>query len=115
MHSCVICLCDYEENDNIRVLKCKHYFHASCCDEWLGINKICPLCQQDIEVANNVHNFQATTEINFNDTEIQPLATATSSKEPTDEFDQNSNRTRTPVKITIISKAPEASTEMPLP
>ena len=53
---CIICLEDYNENDKIRILKCNHNFHVHCSDEWLFINDRCPLCQQNIVDALNVHN-----------------------------------------------------------
>ena len=27
-----MCICDYEENDRLRVLPCSHVFHAHCVD-----------------------------------------------------------------------------------
>lgn len=51
---CSICLGDYEDGEQLRELKCLHYFHKECVDEWLVHKKHCPLCQQDIENAVNV-------------------------------------------------------------
>ncbi|XP_022136818.1 uncharacterized protein LOC111008422 isoform X2 [Momordica charantia] len=46
---CYICLVEYEEGDNMRVLPCHHEFHASCVDKWLKeIHRVCPLCRGDI-------------------------------------------------------------------
>lgn len=47
--SCVICLCDYEENEVVRFLPCKHHFHKDCVDVWLRLDKACCLCKQDID------------------------------------------------------------------
>ncbi|KAJ3273711.1 hypothetical protein HDV01_003990 [Terramyces sp. JEL0728] len=47
--TCSICLCEYENDDNLRQLGCKHHFHQSCIDEWLHLNAKCPLCVQNIE------------------------------------------------------------------
>ena len=46
---CAICLCDYEDDEELRKMKCGHYFHKDCVDEWLKLNRNCPLCKRDIE------------------------------------------------------------------
>ena len=47
--SCVICLGDYEEGEEVRFLPCKHHFHKECVDVWLRLDKACCLCKQDID------------------------------------------------------------------
>lgn len=47
--SCVICLCDYEQDEIVRFLPCKHHFHKDCVDVWLRLDKACCLCKQDID------------------------------------------------------------------
>lgn len=47
--SCVICLCDYETDEVVRFLPCKHHFHKECVDVWLRLDKACCLCKQDID------------------------------------------------------------------
>lgn len=47
--SCVICLCEYEEDEIVRFLPCKHHFHKDCVDVWLRLDKACCLCKQDID------------------------------------------------------------------
>lgn len=42
---CVICLEGYGENSDVRILKCKHFFHVFCLDEWLKKKKECPVCR----------------------------------------------------------------------
>ncbi|KAJ7688988.1 hypothetical protein B0H17DRAFT_646337 [Mycena rosella] len=43
---CLICLDDYTEVDEIRLLSCRHAFHRGCVDRWLetGRNN-CPACR----------------------------------------------------------------------
>lgn len=46
--ACSICLCDYEDQEDLRRLPCDHYFHKECVDEWLKLKRTCPLCKRDI-------------------------------------------------------------------
>lgn len=43
--SCVICICDFEPRQTLRVLPCSHEFHAKCVDKWLRSNRTCPICR----------------------------------------------------------------------
>lgn len=46
---CSICLEDYREGENLKVLPCKHEFHSSCVDSWLiRWGTFCPVCRHDI-------------------------------------------------------------------
>lgn len=36
--SCVICICDFEPRQTLRVLPCSHEFHAKCVDKWLRVS-----------------------------------------------------------------------------
>merc|ERR1712179_734440 len=38
-----------EEEEDVRRLPCMHLFHVPCVDQWLGLNKRCPICRVDIE------------------------------------------------------------------
>ncbi|KAI9008970.1 hypothetical protein CLU79DRAFT_775436 [Phycomyces nitens] len=44
---CVICLSDYEDDDILCQLWCKHHFHKTCVAEWLVLNSKCPMCKRD--------------------------------------------------------------------
>ncbi|CAJ0942536.1 unnamed protein product, partial [Mesorhabditis belari] len=45
---CAICLEDYREGSDLRVLFCGHEFHPKCVDPWLLSHRRCPLCQYDV-------------------------------------------------------------------
>eukprot|EP01117_Protostelium_nocturnum_P005353 TRINITY_DN1949_c0_g2_i1.p1 TRINITY_DN1949_c0_g2~~TRINITY_DN1949_c0_g2_i1.p1 ORF type:complete len:638 (+),score=97.33 TRINITY_DN1949_c0_g2_i1:184-1914(+) len=47
--NCAICLGDYEEDEELRFLSCKHHFHGECVTEWLQHNKVCPMCKKSID------------------------------------------------------------------
>lgn len=45
---CPICLVDYADGDELRVLPCDHYLHRSCLDAWLANNPSCPSCRYSL-------------------------------------------------------------------
>lgn len=45
---CAICICSYEEMEEVMVLPCLHWFHARCGQQWLEKSSECPLCQFDV-------------------------------------------------------------------
>ena len=47
--SCIICFYDYKEDDQIKLLGCKHYYHKKCIDAWLKISPTCPTCRKSIK------------------------------------------------------------------
>ncbi|CAG7854752.1 SubName: Full=Uncharacterized protein {ECO:0000313/EMBL:CCA66343.1} [Serendipita indica DSM 11827] len=51
--TCPICIVDFEEGDDVRVLPCegKHRFHKDCVDPWLlELSSSCPICREDFHV-----------------------------------------------------------------
>lgn len=55
--TCPICIVDFEEGDDVRVLPCegKHAFHQSCVDPWLlELSTSCPICRQDFIALENM-------------------------------------------------------------
>ncbi|XWS39595.1 hypothetical protein CRYUN_Cryun18bG0068600 [Craigia yunnanensis] len=49
--SCVICRVDYEDGDSLTVLSCKHSYHPECINNWLKINKVCPVCSTEVSTS----------------------------------------------------------------
>lgn len=46
--TCSICIDDFNEESNIRIIKCKHIFHKDCIDPWLLKESYkCPVCRDD--------------------------------------------------------------------
>lgn len=46
---CAICLEDFNDEDELRIMPCKHEFHVTCIDSWLTTRKkFCPICKRDI-------------------------------------------------------------------
>lgn len=53
--SCTICFEEFESEDEVRLLRCGHFFHPECVDIWLiGHLSCCPFCRQEIEVVEKV-------------------------------------------------------------
>ncbi|XP_072960402.1 RING-H2 finger protein ATL80 [Typha angustifolia] len=48
---CPICLAEFEEGEEVRVLpQCGHEFHIGCVDTWLGAHSSCPSCRRVLVV-----------------------------------------------------------------
>merc|ERR1711865_1118972 len=53
--TCSICLCEYEDKDELRLLPtCSHKFHVKCIDEWLLLKTNCPVCRAPVKKAAEV-------------------------------------------------------------
>ncbi|XP_004497227.1 E3 ubiquitin ligase BIG BROTHER-related isoform X2 [Cicer arietinum] len=50
--SCVICRVDYEDDESLTVLSCKHLYHPECINNWLKINKVCPVCSTEVSASS---------------------------------------------------------------
>ncbi|CAD7940873.1 unnamed protein product [Amoebophrya sp. A120] len=47
--TCMVCLCDFDDGEEARMLPCKHTFHADCIDEWLRRSCECPICKHNVD------------------------------------------------------------------
>ncbi|KAJ8598454.1 hypothetical protein CTAYLR_006857 [Chrysophaeum taylorii] len=45
---CAICRVEFEPDDQLRILPCRHAEHAECIEQWLLLNRMCPLCGKDV-------------------------------------------------------------------
>lgn len=51
--NCTICSDDFNDDDSVSVLNCKHVFHINCINEWGHYNPVCPVCKASIKTQNN--------------------------------------------------------------
>ncbi|MFS7960044.1 putative transcription factor C2H2 family [Helianthus anomalus] len=42
---CSICLCHYEDGEQLHLLLCCHHFHSTCIVKWLRLKATCPVCK----------------------------------------------------------------------
>ncbi|CAM9744011.1 unnamed protein product, partial [Phaeothamnion confervicola] len=43
---CGICLNNFELGQEIRSLRCDHFFHRGCVDSWFRLSSLCPFCKR---------------------------------------------------------------------
>ena len=49
--ACSICLCDYEDGDEMAKVSCGHTYHFHCIHAWAESHHRCPLCNYDMRGA----------------------------------------------------------------
>lgn len=37
---CAVCRMEYDEDDMLTMLPCKHHYHSDCIQQWLTLNKV---------------------------------------------------------------------------
>jgi len=47
--TCCICLTEMEDGCEIKKLPCSHFYHPECIDQWLIVNKTCPVDKKPID------------------------------------------------------------------
>lgn len=45
---CPICLLEYDEEDEVKILPCRHQFHTNCIIPWLSKVNSCPMCRVEL-------------------------------------------------------------------
>lgn len=50
---CSICLGDFEADEEVRRMPCRHTFHADCIENWIKLKHSCPLCVAPITTENS--------------------------------------------------------------
>ncbi|GAB0197963.1 E3 ubiquitin-protein ligase RNF43 [Grus japonensis] len=51
---CAICLEEFSEGQELRIISCSHEFHQECVDPWLQQHHTCPLCMFNILARDSV-------------------------------------------------------------
>jgi len=46
---CSVCWDDFKLDEEVRQLKCDHYFHEDCIIPWLELHNTCPICRKEQE------------------------------------------------------------------
>ncbi|XP_066352839.1 E3 ubiquitin ligase BIG BROTHER-related-like [Miscanthus floridulus] len=59
MEQCVICRVEFDEGESLVALPCKHPYHSECINQWLQLNKVCPMCSAEVSTSVNNVNKQA--------------------------------------------------------
>ena len=55
LSACLVCLTEYEDNEEIRTMPCLHFFHRRCIDKWLlECGSKCPICKFDVRRDYNI-------------------------------------------------------------
>uniref|UniRef100_A0A8C1BJX1 E3 ubiquitin-protein ligase RNF181 n=1 Tax=Cyprinus carpio carpio TaxID=630221 RepID=A0A8C1BJX1_CYPCA len=49
---CPVCLLEFEEQETVREMPCKHLFHTGCILPWLSKTNSCPLCRLELPTDN---------------------------------------------------------------
>lgn len=52
-HKCLVCQHEYEDQEKLRRLPCRHVFHTDCVDQWLMTHDDCPYCRDCIVTTKN--------------------------------------------------------------
>ncbi|CAO2190387.1 unnamed protein product [Urochloa humidicola] len=53
MEQCVICRVEFDEGETLVALPCKHPYHSECINQWLQLNKVCPMCSAEVFTSAN--------------------------------------------------------------
>ncbi|KAG2723724.1 hypothetical protein I3760_02G182400 [Carya illinoinensis] len=43
--TCAVCLCEFEDDEELTLPACRHSFHVPCIDMWLYSHSTCPICR----------------------------------------------------------------------
>jgi len=87
--TCPICIVDFEEGDDLRLLPCegKHRFHQECVDPWLlELSSSCPICRQDFQALETMLSGESEESYNASPRRDSALHPSHSSSQPQGRF-----------------------------
>jgi len=101
--NCLICLQPYEQEEELRILDCKHGYHKECLDQWIGAgHNNCPMCRKPaIAAAVKPPCSRAAMA-------VSSLIQALTRSEPTDDVAET---WRGPIPALVFSAESEAAVE----
>ncbi|CAJ1978848.1 unnamed protein product [Sphenostylis stenocarpa] len=68
IRECVVCLNALEGEEKVKLLpNCKHFFHISCIDTWLGSHSTCPLCRAEVKPRLEPHDREGPASLALDD------------------------------------------------
>jgi len=72
--NCTICLSDYDDNENIIITPCNHYYHPECLQGWTKTHHTCPVCRSAIgDHEYDDSSSQNNNEILYNNQSLEHL------------------------------------------
>ncbi|XP_053959065.1 putative uncharacterized protein DDB_G0291608 isoform X2 [Anastrepha ludens] len=121
--SCVVCMCDFEVRQVLRVLPCSHEFHVKCVDKWLRSNRTCPICRGNASdyFENPEHQQQQQSQTQQTQPQVQPQSQSQSQPQPSSQQPtqtQQATTTQPPISLTAQStvqnqqQQPQAQTQV---
>ena len=67
---CQVCQCEYEEDEEMKTLPCKHHFHPECIDQWLKDHPTCCICKRSVLDAEDKVSAAITSEQGIEDRKL---------------------------------------------
>eukprot|EP00484_Ammonia_sp_Unknown_P013081 CAMPEP_0197078992 /NCGR_PEP_ID=MMETSP1384-20130603/213399_1 /TAXON_ID=29189 /ORGANISM="Ammonia sp." /LENGTH=670 /DNA_ID=CAMNT_0042517861 /DNA_START=25 /DNA_END=2037 /DNA_ORIENTATION=- len=110
--ACCICLYDYRNGDQIRKLRCNHYFHKQCIDIWFKKNIQCPLCKQYVINARILSKRSNNSDISSSASSSSSATASASTHESVEMKQETENRDkRVAVELDDVGESDEEEDE----